>query len=566
MLKSERGQTGTPAAHDAPPPGGWRAARLRLLWTAALAIAGVVLFWCYLLESRTQAGNSDSAGMVLQGREILHGNPLLRGWFLSDLSFYTLEVPIDGLVTAVRGYNADAIHVSAALVYTLLVLSAALLAKGGARGREGIVRAVLAAGILVAPALTPGAHILLLAPDHTGIGVPVLLTLLLVDRAPQRWWAPVAACVLLTWAQVDDPVASVACAAPLALVCAVRAGVALLARLTRGRRPGQATPAFPWYETALAVAAVASYGLTRLVLSVIKSAGGFYVHGVVGGTGLAPLSAIPRQLLWTGQNLLYLFGANYWGVPRQEAAFGYLHLAGVALALCGLLLGIWGLFRRADRVTQTLVIGILVTLAAGAFGTHMAPIQGAHEIAIVLPLSAVLAGRLVGPWLAARLAAGRLAAPHLARIAAASVLAVAGLGYVWALGYDASRPAAPAETQNLADWLVAHHLTSGLAGYWQANITELASGGQVHLAPLANGGTYGYPWESKAEWYDPAVSSANFVVSVSAPASSATYSRPSVVRRWYGRPARTYQFHQYTIMVYNYNLLFRVRPPVAGWL
>ena len=402
MLKSERGQTGTPAAHDAPPPGGWRAARLRLLWTAALAIAGVVLFWCYLLESRTQAGNSDSAGMVLQGREILHGNPLLRGWFLSDLSFYTLEVPIDGLVTAVRGYNADAIHVSAALVYTLLVLSAALLAKGGARGREGIVRAVLAAGILVAPALTPGAHILLLAPDHTGIGVPVLLTLLLVDRAPQRWWAPVAACVLLTWAQVDDPVASVACAAPLALVCAVRAGVALLARLTRGRRPGQATPAFPWYDTALAVAAVASYGLTRLVLSVIRSAGGFYVHGVVGGTGLAPLSAIPRQLLWTGQNLLYLFGANYWGVPRQEAAFGYLHLAGVALALCGLLLGIWGLFRRADRVTQTLVIGILVTLAAGAFGTHMAPIQGAHEIAIVLPLSAVLAGRLVGPWLAAR--------------------------------------------------------------------------------------------------------------------------------------------------------------------
>ena len=180
--------------------------------------------------------------------------------------------------------------------------------------------------------------------------------------------------------------------------------MALLARLTHSRRAGQATPkpAIPWYEMALAVAAVASYGLTRLVLSVIKSAGGFYVHGVIGGTGLAPLSAIPRQLLWTGQNLLYLFGANWWGVPRQEAAFGYLHLAGVALALCGLLLGIWGLFARADRVTQTLAAGILVTLAAGAFGTHMAPIQGAHEIAIVLPFSAVLAGRLIGPWLAAR--------------------------------------------------------------------------------------------------------------------------------------------------------------------
>jgi hypothetical protein len=569
VLKSERGQTEALAAQDAPPPPtGWRAARLRLLWMAALAIAGVVLFWCYLLESRTQAGNSDAAGMVLQGREMLHGNPLLRGWFLSDVSFYTFEVPLDGIVAAVHGYNADAVHVAAALVYTLLVLSAALLAKGSARGREGVVRAALAAGILLAPGLTPGAHILLLAPDHTGIGVPVLLTLLLVDRAPQRWWAPIAACVLLTWAQVDDPIASFACAAPLALVCAVRAGVALLSRLTHGRRADQATPkpAVPWYEMALAVAAVASYGLTRLVLSVIKSAGGFYVHGVIGGTGLAPLSAIPRQLQWTGQNLLYLFGANWWGVPRQEAAFGYLHLAGVALALCGLLLGIWGLFSRADRVTQTLATGTLLMLAAGAFGTHMAPIQGAHEIAIVLPLSAVLAGRLIGPWLAARRPARGLSASRIARIAAASVLAVAGLGYAWALGYDASRPAAPAETQHLADWLVAHHLTSGLAGYWQANITELATNGQVQLAPLAHGGTYGYPWESKAVWYDPAVSSANFVVAVTEPASSAAYSRPSVVRRWYGRPVRTYQFGQYTIMVYNYNLLLRVRPPVAGRL
>ena len=95
-----------------------------------------------------------------------------------------------------------------------------------------------------------------------------------------------------------------------------------------------------------------------------------------------------------------------------------------ALALCGLLLGIWGLFARADRVTQTLAAGIIVTLAAGAFGTHMAPIQGAHEIAIVLPFSAVLAGRLIGPWLAAKRPATSQPmtprrASRLARIAAA---------------------------------------------------------------------------------------------------------------------------------------------------
>jgi len=38
------------------------------------------------------------------------------------------------------------------------------------------------------------------------------------------------------------------------------------------------------------------------------------------------------------------------------------------------------------------------------------------------------------------------------------------------------------------------------------------------------------------------------------------------VRKWYGRPAHTYRFGQYTIMVYDYNLLLRVRQPVAGQL
>jgi hypothetical protein len=563
-------------------PRGLRAARPRVLWGIGLGAAAVLLFWCYLGLSRTAAVNSDAAGQVLQGWQMLHGNPLLRGWFLSDVSFYTFEVPLDGLVATVRGLRPDTVHVTAAIVYTLLVLSAALLARGRAHGPEGAVRALVAAGVLLAPGFNPGAHVLLLAPDHTGVGVPVLLTLLLVDRARERWWLPVVACMLLTWAQVDDPVATYACAVPLAAVCAVRAAAALLAR--RASRQPAATRPVPWYDAALAAAAAASYGLTWLVLSAIRGAGGFYVHPVIGGTGLAAWSAIPRQLLWTGQNIAYLFGANYFGQSSPlDAAFGYVHLAGVAVALCGFVIGVRGLFfrlgpafgpgpaGRADRVTQALTGGVAVTLAAGAFGTHMAPIQGAHEIAIVLPLGAVLGGRMIGPWLAgagatSAGAAGLGVTGRTARMTVASALVVAGAGYLASLGYYSSRPAAPAETQDLAGWLAAHRLTYGLAGYWDAEVSTLASGGRVMVAPVADGGTYEYLWECMASWYDPALSSANFVVTVSYPPSAATYAQPAVVRAWYGRPARTYHFQQYTIMVYNYNLLLRVRQPVVGRL
>src|SRR5450756_892143 len=106
----------------------------RLPWAAGLGAAAVLLFWCYLLESRTTSVNADSAGQVLQGWDMLHGNPLLRGWFLGDVSFYTFEIPVDGLVATVSGLQADVVHVTGALFYTLLVLTAALLARGRARG------------------------------------------------------------------------------------------------------------------------------------------------------------------------------------------------------------------------------------------------------------------------------------------------------------------------------------------------------------------------------------------------------------------------------------------------
>jgi hypothetical protein len=578
----------TPAGRPAGRHGARRArprrslwARPWMLWAAGLAGAAVLLYWCYWRLSLTAGVNSDAAGQVLQGWEMLHGNVLLRGWILSDVSFYTFEVPLDGLAAVVSGYGANTVHVAAAIVYTLLVLVAALLAKGKARGREGLVRALVAAGVLVSPGLLPGTHVLLLAPDHTGIGVPVMLTLLLVDLAAESWWVvPVAACVMLTWAQIDDPEASFACAAPLAIVCAVRAAAAIWN--WRGRRQTTGAQGVPWYDAALAVAAVASYGLTKLALAAIRAAGGFFVHPLAGGDSLAPLSAIPCQLQWTAENVAFLFGANYFSQATPlHAAMGYLHLVGVAVALCGLLLGVWGLFfrlspvfgtdpsrrgsrgARADRVTQALALGTGTTLALGAVGPRASLIEGAHEIAIILPLSAVLGGRLLGPWLSgARLTTGARLASR-GRIAVASVLAVAGVGYMAVLGYNMSTTNYPAQSQDLADWLVAHGLTSGLGGYWNANVSTLASDGRVRVAPVSGAGIVAYPWETKTTWYEPAVSYASFIVATSFPPEQARFARPATILAFYGKPAKTYHFNQYTIFVYDHNILNQVHKPVT---
>ena len=147
-------------------------------------LAAAVLFFCYWRESQAVPLPSDSSGNVLQAWDMLHGNLLLRNWWVSDVSFYTTELPQYMLVEALTELGPWLVHVAAAMTYTLLVLLAALLAQGNARGGNGHSRALLAAGLMLAPQLS-ATSILLLSPDHIGTAVPLLAIWLLIDRAPQ---------------------------------------------------------------------------------------------------------------------------------------------------------------------------------------------------------------------------------------------------------------------------------------------------------------------------------------------------------------------------------------------
>jgi hypothetical protein len=523
---------------------GWRArlrvARPRLIWAGVLAVLAVVLFWCYLRQSQTSEVNADGSGMALQGWDMLHGNLLLSGWWLADVSFYTLEIPVDAVVEAVHGLNADAVHITAAVLYVALVLSAALLARGRASGREGVVRGLLAAGIMVAPGFSPETRILLGTPDHTDIGVPILLTLLLVDRARQRWWVPAAMCVLLVWAQVDDLTASFAAAAPIALVCLVRAGMPLVFRRGAG-----------WYDAALSAAAIVSYVLAVLAVLAIKAAGGYSMESP--SPQIVPFSTLGTQLQHTGQNLLILFGVGYQEPSGVLTAIGAVHFIGVLLALCGVLAGVVALFRRGDRVTQVLTAGTLITLVAALATNTDSLVSGTHDIVVLLPFGAVLAGRTVGPWLAGR----RM--PRVT-LTLTPVLCVAGACYLAGLGYNTAQPQQPAATQNLADWLLAHHLTSGLGTYWAGNSTTLASGGRVRVAPTDASGRGARAWITKPSWYDPATSYANFVVATSGATTPLAFNVNGVLRA-FGKPAREYRADGYVILVWHKNLLSQVTTP-----
>ena len=154
--------------------------------TCRLVLFG--LFWGHPLQSRTQGANSDSADMVLQGWDMVkHGNLLLRGWVMADVSFYTFEIPIDGLVSAVYGLRTDVIHVAVGL--GVRAPGAVRRAAGGRGGRRPARRQPRDLGTGADRGRDHGRarHLAGLggAAGRAGphrAGVPVLITLLVAER------------------------------------------------------------------------------------------------------------------------------------------------------------------------------------------------------------------------------------------------------------------------------------------------------------------------------------------------------------------------------------------------
>ena len=117
--------------------------------------------------------------------------------------------------------------------------------------------------------------------------------------------------------------------------------------------------------------------------------------------------------------------------------------------------------------------------------------------------------------------------------------------------------------QALADWLVAHDLTSGIGGYWDADVTALGSGGKVTIAPVVDGAGYGYPWESKAAWFDPKGRSANFIIA-HVQQLGVGYLSVGLATGRYGKPAKEYVLGQTVVLVYDRNVLKSVIQPTPA--
>jgi hypothetical protein len=197
-------------------------------------------------------------------------------------------------------------------------------------------------------------------------------------------------------------------------------------------------------------------------------------------------------------------------------------------------------------------------------------IYSSHEIGPVLALGAALAGRVIGTMVAARRGSGAAvtgtsaaaAAPAVADRAPRSGARRALLGavaagvacYALMLGIAAAHKQAPPRNVGLTQWLVSHHLTSGLAPYWEASSVTVDSGAAVSVLAIQPepGSNLLEPqhWQSHVLLATTPGRTANFVI-----LSPAENVHRRLVITTFGRPVTTYRYGPLTIMVWHKNLL-----------
>ncbi|HZM79249.1 MAG TPA: hypothetical protein VFC19_26255 [Candidatus Limnocylindrales bacterium] len=495
---------------------------MRIVGAAVAFIAAAVLFFGYLGMAMTMPINADGASNALQAWEMLHGNVLLKGWTVTDVPFYSTELPQYALIELFYGLHEHVFRIASAMTYTLLVILVALLAMGRGRNFFG---AGLGVAIMLLPMPGVGYLVAFGGPNHLGTAVPLLVTWLALDRLRlSSKLLPVVIGVLLVWGQVGDPLVMYVGAAPLAIVSAVR-----------------------WYQgkekldLGLLIAAVASVLTAKGILTLIDLAGGFEAHSPP--TDLSNPAKWFDHLSLLGEVTLVNFGAYLPDMKTPiDTGVAVIRLAGLALAITAVVLA---LRLKGDRVNQILAVAIGVNCAAFIVSTLPTDLLSARQVSVVLPLGAALAGRVIKPrW--------------------KPVLAGTLVLFMGVFAWHALQPPRPEPKREMVAWLESRGLRHGLGSYWNANDLTLIAQSRIIVAPVIGTDLIkGYRWESKVEWYDPARHDARFIIiDTKRPA----FGTVELAIRQFGPPTEIKTFDQFAIIIYDKNLLAGLPAECGGWL
>ncbi|MGC1676923.1 MAG: hypothetical protein WA740_05270 [Candidatus Binataceae bacterium] len=500
----------------------------RILAKAAILLFSiVVLTLAYRTVARTITYNSDNACILLQGQDVAAGNLTLRGWTLSNCSFYP-EIAFYAVAMLVNHSSSTLARIGGPLIYALVVMIALWLTGRGASDPNLYASYAITFILIALPStlqhlyIPPGTHMSTMLLIFAAL-VALSFTEETVSRAPAAY---VGYTLLLAFAVFGDLFALYFAAIPIAIVTAYRWGHSLCSQ-TR--------------ELFALLATLAATIIGTAALRFVSAIGGFRLIAIA--PHFIALRSLQRNVSATIAGIAGLYGidAAHTNTPLG-AILLFSRSVGLILILGCCVLSAYRTLRGTENRTNTIVMAAVILDALEyVLNDKVIGVDAARYLIPFVLFGAILAGRV----------GGSLIRQTRVYYAAIGLVFVAYLfGFVRLM---LQPTLLPQREDVLAQWLYQHGLVSGYGDYWHSSIVTLESDGKVKIrAVVFAGRLVPYAWESKAQWYsaDSGEPAPNFVVIENPKRFMAAFETVSATRTL-GLPSQTYQFQGYTIMVWD---------------
>lgn len=437
-----------------------------------LAVGAALTASYEMAAAQISATTADAATALLEGRALDHGNVLLHGWSLSLDSFWGLDALAYALVLPFTGVHLYVLHLEPALVATVVLGLAFVLAAIDHRRRAMAVSALVLLALIAFP--SPDlAYFMLQGPWHITTALACFAAFYLVANNCNALRAALAG-VILAVASTSDATALVLGVAPVIVVGCLQ--------LVRTRRVHVALP--------ILTAGLGGLALVAIIHEFGKHLG---MYTLVNRNLVISTKQLEVNLDRVVPHLRALFGVGTVPILSVSQHFGaYEVVRGLlavvvvgTFALCIFRAGrfVFGLRRAAPPLSRgrlieaLLVIFVLLDLAFFVVGSANGHVEFTKYLTPGVLAISIVAARLLGEW--------SVSIPRIARRGGAAVGLVC-VGLCAAQYFSVASDAAPYQASHqLAVFLDAHHLGAGVASYPIASLVSVDSALREPLRPVS---------------------------------------------------------------------------------
>ena len=564
----------------------------KILKTGLIFVFALAVFTLWLIAlfhiSSLWRGDSDNAFPVIAGNAILHGNFLLKGYYLSSLvTYFPVDLYLNALFIKILGFRTVLIHIIPIFIFLILIAVAMIYINDAYdRKHEGLSFKIGLIMLFVFLAMPVGAFAFFMLQElHGSTIVLSLITMLLFNKFIKKKVGGYSyiylflGFIVLTITLTNDNLAFIVAVIPLLAALAVfyyadfKRTTALNYISNTGKTKSAIKKSVYLFSF---IAVILSAAAKKIIIEAIKESGGFRLVSSGLPVAFIRLKYLPKNIYFFIGGLLRLFDADFFG-RYLFSKFTFIILAKFVIAGLVLIYTAYVMtvkFKKMLKETNinedkpennfinfidlTLLFGILFLTAAFLFSDIALSKASARYLTPAAVYGLILAFRNIPAAVS----------KYYERVSFKIIGAIIIVVYSSSFIYAALTPIPKSPFKPLTYWLKKHDLKYGYGSYFDSGVITLTSDNKIKVRQALsgiNGKIVQYKWVSNKNWYKKnaffVIYSEHFIYGgIDKTSVINTFGKPSrvyvedfqgTIGKAYGRPAGKHTMPPYVIMVYK---------------